>query len=188
MEVRMADTSFPKHKVLSWPAVPIPTPEEVYTGLTDQAKEYPLSLEAQLRQSDNFKKPECLTTVRVLDVSKGMIIGNWCSSMLSELGADTIKCEPPAGEPIGLHFLHEMRNKQSITLDLEKPEGRELLKKLAVHVDVLIENYPPGQFDAWGIGYRQLSQINPRLVYCWVGQLGQWGPMKDKPGNLDPTA
>ena len=83
----MADTTFPKHKVLSWPAVPIPTPDEVYAGLTDQAKEYPLSLEAQLRQTDNFKKPECLTTVRVLDLSKGMIIGNWCSSMLSELGA-----------------------------------------------------------------------------------------------------
>jgi CoA-transferase family III len=125
----MADTtSFPKHKVLNWPAVPTPTPDEVYAGLTDQAKEYPLSLEAQLRQSENFKKPECLTTVRVLDLSKGMIIGNWCSSMLSELGADTIKAEPPDGdplrwqtpfgrkeymlkdaengEPIGLHFLH----------------------------------------------------------------------------------
>ena len=85
----MADTSFPKHKVLSWPAVPTPTPDEVYAGMTDQAKEYPLSLETQLRQSENFKKPECLTTVRVLDLSKGMIIGNWCSSMLSELGADT---------------------------------------------------------------------------------------------------
>ena len=45
----------------------------------------------------------------------------------------------------------------------------------------------PG-IDRWGIGYRQLSQLNPRLVYCWVGQLGQWGPLKDKPGNLDPTA
>src|SRR5664280_1154999 len=206
----MANTRYAKHKVLPWPAVPIPTPDEVYAGLTDQAKEYPLSLEKQLRQSENFKKPENLTTVRVLDLSKGMIIGNWCSSMLSELGSDTIKCEPPdgdplrwqtpfgrkeymikdaeTGEPIGLHFLNEMRNKQSITLNLEKPEGRELLKKLAVHVDVLIENYPPGQFDAWGIGYRQLKEINPRLVYCWVGQKGQWGPSKDKPGNLDPTA
>src|ERR1700687_2525614 len=163
-EVRMASEEFPKHKVLSWPAVPIPTPDEVYKGLTDQAKEYPLSLEAQLRQSENFQKPECLTKIRVLDVSRGMIIGNWCSSMLSELGADTIKAEPPdgdplrwqtpfgrkeymfkdaeTGEPIGLHFLHEMRNKQSITLNLEKPEGRELLKKLVVHCDVLIENYP----------------------------------------------
>ena len=206
----MADAQFPNHKVLPWPAVPIPTPDEVYTGLTDQAKEYPLSLEAALRQSENFKKPEFLTKVRVLDLSKGMIIGNWCSSMLSELGADTIKAEPPegdslrwqtpfgrkeymlkdveTGEAIGLHFLHEMRNKRSITLNLENPEGRELLKKLAVHVDVLIENYPPGQFDAWGIGYRQLKEINPRLVYCWVGQRGQWGPAKDKPGELSPTA
>src|SRR2546425_334967 len=210
-EGRMAKTTIDKRRARKdWPAVPIPTPDEVYAGVSDQAKEYPLYLESILRQTENFKKPENLTTVRVLDVSKGMIIGNWCSSMLSELGADTIKCEPPAGdplrwqtpfgrkeymfkdaetgEPIGLHFLHEMRNKQSITLDVTNEEGRELLKKLVVHCDVLIENYPPGQFDAWGIGYRQLKEINPRLVYAWVGQKGQWGPSKDKPGNLDPTA
>jgi crotonobetainyl-CoA:carnitine CoA-transferase CaiB-like acyl-CoA transferase len=193
-----------------WPAVPIPTADDVYAGVAEQAREYPLFLESILRQSENFKKPENLGRVRVLDLSKGMIIGNWCSSMLSELGADTIKAEPPdgdplrwqtpfgrqeymlkdveTGEPIGLHFLHEMRNKQSITLDLETPEGRDILKKLAVHFDVLIENYSPGQFDEWGIGYRQLKEVNPRLVYAWVGQLGQWGPMKDKPGMLDPTA
>src|SRR5713101_2299866 len=201
----MARTAVDKTRARKdWPAIPILTQEEVYAGLSDQAKEYSLYLESILRQSENFDR------IRVLDLSKGMIIGNWCSSMLSELGADTVKGEPPdgdplrwqtpfgrkeymlkdleTGEPIGLHFLHEMRNKQSITLDLEKPEGRELLKRLAVQFDVLIENYPPGQFDKWGIGYRQLSQINPRLVYCWVGQLGQWGPLKDKPGNLDPTA
>ena len=94
-----------------------------------------------------------------------MIIGNWCSSMLSELGSDTIKCEPPdgdplrwqtpfgrkeyinkdaeTGEPSASSLSHEMRNKQSITLNLETEEGRELLKKLAVHVDVLMENYAP---------------------------------------------
>lgn len=92
------------------------------------------------------------------------------------------------GEEVGPHFLHEMRNKQSITLNLESPEGRELLKRLAVHADVLIENAPPGQWDRWGIGYRQLSQLNPRLVYCWVGQRGQWGPLKDTRGVLDPVA
>src|SRR5204862_7013901 len=136
----MAETTFPKHRVLSWPAVPTPTPDEVYAGLSDQAKAYPLSLETMLRQTENFKKPENLTTVRVLDLSKGMIIGNWCSSMLSELGADTIKCEPPEGDPlrwltpvgrrdhtfeaapsgapIGLHVLHEMRHQQSSTVDV----------------------------------------------------------------------
>lgn len=207
----MAKTPIDKSRARQdWPAVPIPTPEEVYAGLSDQAKEYPLYLESIARQSENFKKPENLGRVRVLDLSKGMIIGNWCSSMLSELGAETIKAEPPdgdplrrqtpfgrkeymlkdveTGEPIGLHFLHEMRNKQSITLNLENPEGREILKQLVVHFDVMVENYPPGQFDEWGIGYRQLKEINPRLVYAWVGQLGQWGPMKDKPGMLDPTA
>jgi crotonobetainyl-CoA:carnitine CoA-transferase CaiB-like acyl-CoA transferase len=92
------------------------------------------------------------------------------------------------GEEVGGQFLHEMRNKHSITLNLESEQGREILKQLAVQVDVIIENAPPGQWDAWGIGYRQLSELNPRLVYCWVGQRGQWGPLKDQPGMLDPVA
>jgi crotonobetainyl-CoA:carnitine CoA-transferase CaiB-like acyl-CoA transferase len=136
-----------------------------------------------------------------------MIIGHWCSSLFSELGAEVIMVEPPGGDPlrkltpwgrkeymfkdtetgeaVGARFLAEARSKQSVTLDLTKPEGREILKKLAMHADILIENAPPGQFDEWGIGYRQLSQLNPRLIYCWVGQLGQWGPLKDKPGNVE---
>ena len=92
------------------------------------------------------------------------------------------------GDLCGGGFLHECRNKQSITLDLTQAKGREILKKLVVHADVLIENYAPGQFDAWGIGYRQLSQINPRLIYVWNGQKGQWGPLKDKPGELYPSS
>jgi crotonobetainyl-CoA:carnitine CoA-transferase CaiB-like acyl-CoA transferase len=77
-------------------------------------------------------------------------------------------------------FLSQARNTLSITLNLETPEGRELLKKLAVTVDVLIEDYPPGQFDEWGIGYLKLSQINPRLVYGWIGRWGQGGPPDDR--------
>jgi crotonobetainyl-CoA:carnitine CoA-transferase CaiB-like acyl-CoA transferase len=198
------------YPVLDWPAVPTPSPEEVYKGESDKAKEYALWLEENLRQSKNFEKPEALGNVRVLDCSNTMIIGHWCSSLFAELGAEVIMVEPPGGDPlrkltpfgrkeymfkdsesgeeVGARFLAEARSKQAITLDLTKPEGREILKKLAAHADVIIENAPPGQWDEWGIGYRQLSQINPRLVYCWVGQLGQWGPLKDKPGNLDPTA
>src|SRR3972149_3943940 len=62
------------------------------------------------------------------------------------------------GEPVGLHFLHEMRNKYSITLDLGKPAGRDILKKLANQLDVILENAPPGQWDRWGIGYRRPPQ------------------------------
>ena len=92
------------------------------------------------------------------------------------------------GDLCGGGFLHECRNKQSITLDLTKEEGRAILKKLVVHADVLVENYAPGQFDEWGIGYRQLSKINPRLIYVWTGQKGQWGPLKDQPGELYPSS
>jgi len=198
------------YPVLDWPAVPTPTPEEVYKGESDKAKEYALWLEENCRQSKNFAKPEALGNIRVLDCTAMMTIGHWCSSLFSELGAEVIMVEPPGGDPqrrltpfgrkeymfkdhvtgeeVGARFLAECRGKQSITLDLTKPEGREVLKKLATHADVIIENSPPGRWDEWGIGYRQLSEINPRLVYCWVGQLGQWGPLKDKPGNLDPTA
>lgn len=194
----------------AWPAVPPPAADEVYQAVPDAARDYPRFLESMLRPETAHKKPEALSRLRVLDCTTGMMIGHWCSSQLAELGAEVIQVEPPDGDPlrqltpfgrreymvedgerheaVGLHFLHEMRNKQAITLNLETREGREVLKKLAVHADVLIENAPPGQFDAWKIGYRQLSRRNPRLVYCWVGQRGQWGPLKDEPGVRDPVA
>src|SRR6266508_1687911 len=198
------------YPVLPWPAVATPTAEEVYKGESDKAKEYALWLEENLRQSKNFEKPEALGSIRVLDCTNTMIIGHWCSSLFAELGAEVIMVEPPGGDPlrkltpfgrkeymfkdsatgeeVGARFLAEARSKESVTLDLTKPEGREILKKLAAHADVIIENAPPGQWDEWGIGYRQLRELNPRLIYCWVGQRGQWGPLKDKPGVLDPTA
>jgi len=200
----------PQAKVVPWPAVPTAKPEEVYAGLSDQAKAYPLFLESILRQEHNFEKPEALSRLRVLDCTTRMMIGHWCSSQLAELGAEVIQVEPPGGDPlrkltpfgreeymftdketgekVGGQFLHEMRNKSSITLNVESEEGRRILKDLVVHADVIIENAPPGQWDEWGIGYRQLKEINPRLIYCWVGQRGQWGPAKDKPGMLDPVA
>ncbi len=199
-----------KRQECFWPMTPAPTFDEVYKGAPEAEKEYSLSLEKMMHPRESGKKPEALDGIRVLDCSTGMIIGHWASSMLSELGAETIQVEPPEGDPlrkltpfgrkdwyfkdkekgeeIGMHFLHEMRNKQSVTLNLETEKGRSILTKLALKADVLIENAPPGQFDAWGIGYRQLSKINPRLVYCWVGQKGQWGPDKDRPGELEPTA
>src|SRR3974377_997620 len=197
-------------KVAPCPAIPTPNPEEVYAGLSDQAKEYPLFLESIVRQEHNFEKPEALSRIRVLDCSTGMVICHVCSSQLAELGGEVFQVEPPGGDPlrqltpfgrqeymfedqetgekVGGQFLHAMRNKCSITLNLETEEGGKILKDLVVHADVIIENAPPGQWDERGIGYRQLREINPRLIYCWVGQLGQWGPAKDKPGMRDPVA
>ncbi len=193
-----------------WPAVPIPTPDEVYAGMSEEAMEYPLWLESQFRMETHGRKPENLDGIRVLDLTTNMMIGHWASSMLSEEGAEVIQVEPPGGdparqfvpfgrkeymfrdkergEPISPFYLHEMRNKKSITLNLETEEGREILKAMAKHVDVIIENFPPGWTDEHGIGYRQMRELNKRLVYCWVGQRGQWGPSKDRPGELDPAA
>ena len=206
----MAEVKSGDIPVLPWPAVPTPTPDEVYKGLSEAAREYPNWLEANCHWRDTGKKPEKLTRLRVLDVTQKSMGGHWATSLFAEHGADVIMVEPPGGDPtrkltpfnrqqwlfkdnvtgegIGGKFLHEARNKYSITLNLETAEGRELLKTLVVDADVLVENYPPGQFDAWGIGYRQLSSINPRLVYGWIGQRGQWGPLKDKPWMYDPVA
>src|SRR5437879_8787958 len=87
-------------KVAPWPAIPISKPEEVYAGLSEQAKEYPLFLESILRQEKNFEKPEALSRLRVLDCSTRMMIGHWCSSMLSELGDEVIQVEPPGGDTL----------------------------------------------------------------------------------------
>ncbi|MBI4737119.1 MAG: CoA transferase, partial [candidate division NC10 bacterium] len=148
-------------------------------------------------------------------------IGLWrlghkfASSLLAQAGAEVICIEPPTGDPLreltpfgreeymladketgekcGLGFINEMRNQYSVTLDVETEEGQELFKKLAVHADVVIDGMLPGYMDERGVGYRQLSQINPRLVYCSVALRGTWGPMKDRVSKfgqweLDPFA
>lgn len=198
----------PTIKVLPWPAIPTPTVDEVYAGVDEKKKEYSLWVESAVRQQFNADKPESLDGIRVLDCTANQQIGHWCSSHFSELGAEVIMVEPPGGDPMrtrtpfgreeymfaaksgekcGARFLAEARNKFSITLDLDKDEGRELLKKIIPQVDILIENAAPGHYDSLGIGYRQLSEINPRLVYLWVGERGQWGPLKDQPGAMDPV-
>jgi len=137
----------------------------------------------------NFEKPEALDDIVVLDVSSRSMAGCYCSSLLAELGAETIRIEPPGGDlartyspngimhqGTGLAYLQEGRNKYHITLDLEKAEGREIFKKLAGQADVVIETYPAGTMDAWGLGYEALSKLNPRLIYVSITAFGQFGP------------
>ncbi len=136
-----------------------------------------------------FAKPEALDDLLVLDCSQASFAGLVASSFLAELGAEVIRIEPPGGDPArhftpfgllhqdtGLGYLVEGRNKFHVTLSLETPEGRELLKMLAAKADALIETFLPGRMDGWGLGYRQLAPINPRLIYCALYTYGQFGP------------
>jgi len=135
-------------------------------------------------------KPEALDDITVLDLSYKSFAGCYCSSLLAEFGAEVLRIEPPEGDFIrtctpygmlykgeGLNYLSEGRNKFHISLDLKKPEGREILKGLVGQADVLIETYRPGVMDDWGIGYEQLGEINPRLIFASITGYGQFGSM-----------
>ncbi len=132
---------------------------------------------------------DALKDVVVLDISSSSPSAHIASSILAEFGARVIKIEPPEGDPLreitpfgehylrntGLNFLVEGRNKEYITLNLEKEEGREIFKKLACKTDVVIESFPPGYADELGIGYRQLRSINPEIIYLALSAHGQFG-------------
>ena len=133
-----------------------------------------------------------LTGMRVLDLSGPM--GVYCGKLMADMGADVIKVEPPGGDPMrnigpflhdrelpenSLHWLHFNTNKRSITLDVAKPQGTELLSKIACGSDVVLETFPPGYLDTLGLGYSHLSQSNPGLVYASLTPFGQTGPYKD---------
>ena len=133
-----------------------------------------------------------LEGVRVLELGQ-LIAGPFASKMLGEFGADVIKIETPVtGDPLRKwRLLHDetsvwwaaqSRNKKSVTLDLRSPEGQEVIRKLALQSDVLIENFRPGTLEAWGIGWEQLHKLNPRLVMLRVSGYGQTGPYRDRPG------
>src|SRR5690606_14870254 len=138
-------------------------------------------------------RPGPLSGLKVLDLSR-VLSGPYCSMMLADLGADVIKVERPGtgddtrawGPPFvggeAAYFLSVNRNKRSITVDLKQEEGREIVYRLARRADVVLENFRPGTADKIGVGYEQLRQINPRIVYCSISGFGQDGPYRDKPG------
>jgi crotonobetainyl-CoA:carnitine CoA-transferase CaiB-like acyl-CoA transferase len=147
---------------------------------------------------DAPRKQEALADQTVLDISYGNIGGLVCSSILAELGAEVIRIEPPEGDiarqfspfgithlDTGLGYLVEGRNKRHITLNLKEPEARDVFKTLAKRADILIETYQPAEMDTWGIGYRQLRQVNPRLIYAALHSYGQFGPLASsgRPGS-----
>jgi crotonobetainyl-CoA:carnitine CoA-transferase CaiB-like acyl-CoA transferase len=132
-----------------------------------------------------------LAGVRVLELGT-MIAGPVAATLLADFGADVIKIEPPgAGDPIrksgpfvgeeSLYWAVEGRSKRSITLDLRKPEGQAVMRRLVAHADVLIENFRPGTMARWGLSYETLREINPRLIMLSISGYGQTGPYAAKP-------
>ncbi len=141
-----------------------------------------------------------LSHIRVLDLSR-VLAGPWCGQNLADLGAEVIKVERPKtgddsrayGPPWmkdasgnetseAAYFMAANRGKKSITVNLNHPEGQSLIRDLAAKCDVLIENYKFGDLDRYGLGYKDLSMLNPGLVYCSVTGFGQTGPYREKPG------
>jgi crotonobetainyl-CoA:carnitine CoA-transferase CaiB-like acyl-CoA transferase len=162
--------------------------EQIEAGSTSST-EWAEWIRSQTEPARALAKPEALDDLLVLDASSGSLAGPFCSSILAEWGAEVVRIEPPGGDVVrqfspfglehqetGLAYLVEGRNKFHITCNLEKAEGRRLFRRLAAKADVVIETYKPGQMDGWGIGYRQLGQVNPRLVYAAISTYGQFGP------------
>jgi formyl-CoA transferase len=136
-----------------------------------------------------------LAGIRVLDLTN-VLSGPFATVQLSLLGAEVIKIENPSGGDLarklgnvpelnqrlmGTSFLAQNANKKSVTINLKKPEGREIFKKLAETADVVAENFRPGVMDRLGVGYEVLSKANPRLVFCAISGFGQTGPDALKP-------
>jgi crotonobetainyl-CoA:carnitine CoA-transferase CaiB-like acyl-CoA transferase len=141
-----------------------------------------------------------LSHLKVLDMSR-VLAGPWCGQIFADLGADVIKIERPGvgddtrswGPPYlkdrdgndtqeSAYFLGANRGKRSVALDISKPEGQAVARQLAEKCDVLIENYKVGDLTRYGLGYEQLSKLNPGLIYCSITGFGQTGPMKNVAG------
>ena len=130
-----------------------------------------------------------LSGICVLDLTR-YLAGPFCTMLLADYGADVVKIEarkgrefrPPGAKSDTYFFLSSNRGKRSMTLDLRRPEGRDLLLRLLPRFDVLVENYRPGVMEAFGLGPKALTERFPRLVYCAISGFGADGPYRDRPG------
>jgi len=134
-----------------------------------------------------------LDGVRVLDLTQ-LLPGPYCTMILGDLGADVVKVEPPrVGDPVrrapplvggeSVAFLAVNRNKRSLAVNLKRPEGQQVLLRLAERADVLMEGFRPGTLDRLGLGPDLLRAHNPRLIYASLSGYGQTGPYRRRPGH-----
>jgi crotonobetainyl-CoA:carnitine CoA-transferase CaiB-like acyl-CoA transferase len=138
------------------------------------------------------KADKPLTGVRVLDLTR-VLAGPFCSMILGDMGAQVIKLEEPGkgddtrswpsflgGE--STYFMSVNRNKLSITLNLKAPGAQDVFRKLVKKSDVILENFRPGTMDRLGFGFRALSKLNPKLIYCSISGFGESGPEASRAG------
>jgi crotonobetainyl-CoA:carnitine CoA-transferase CaiB-like acyl-CoA transferase len=132
-----------------------------------------------------------LEGIKVIDLTR-VLAGPFATQSLGDLGAEIFKIEPPGRGDETRHFppflggeshyfLGVNRNKKSLVIDLQREEGKEIVRRLVATADILVENYRPGVMDRLGLGYAALAEINPRLIYCAISGFGLSGPLRDKP-------
>jgi len=141
-----------------------------------------------------------LAGIRVLDLSR-VLAGPWCTQNLADLGADVIKVERPGvgddtrgwGPPFlkdaqgkdtteAAYYLSANRNKRSIEVDLASEDGAKLVRELAAHCDILVENFKVGGLKQYGLDYESMKKDFPKLIYCSITGFGQDGPFAPRPG------
>ena len=138
-----------------------------------------------------------LEGLKVLELGT-LIAGPFCGRLLAEFGAEVVKIETPAdakgegGDPLrkwrklhegtSLWWYAQARNKKSVTVNLREKEGQEIVRKLALNADIIVENFRPGTLEKWNLGFDALTQDNPKLIMVRLSGFGQTGPYKDRVG------
>ncbi|GMB07967.1 crotonobetainyl-CoA:carnitine CoA-transferase CaiB-like acyl-CoA transferase [Thermolongibacillus altinsuensis] len=134
-----------------------------------------------------------LDGIRILDMTR-VLAGPYSTMILGDLGADVIKVEAPGGSDdtrfwgppfqngVSAYYISANRNKRSITVNLKTEEGKEVIRRLAKTVDVVIHNFKTGTMEKFGLDYNALSSLNPQLIYCSITGFGETGPYRHLPG------
>jgi crotonobetainyl-CoA:carnitine CoA-transferase CaiB-like acyl-CoA transferase len=130
-----------------------------------------------------------LSNMRILDLTR-VVAGPSCTRTLADLGAEVIKVEPPDGDlmrrgvpkvgGVAVGYTQQNAGKRHLSIDLNQTSGQQLVQKLATLCDVVVENYRPGVADRLGVGYTQIRELKPDIVYCSISGYGQTGPAADR--------
>ena len=149
--------------------------------------------------TDLTKQTMALEGLKVLDLSR-VLAGPWATQMLADLGADVVKVEsvlrgddtrawgppfitkPDGSKGEAAYFSCANRNKRSITIDFSKPEGASLIQDLSRQADIIVENFKVGGLKKYGLDYKSLKKVNPKLIYCSITGFGQTGPYSHRLG------